>query len=84
MDFTYYVRLEYPEFPEPENPAGIYRHPKNDIYGMEAFTKNLKWEKAPGTLRKFVEGDTMTYKEVSEETAKKAVKNTTKKLKESV
>jgi hypothetical protein len=77
MEYEYYVRLEYPEFPDPEKPLGVYRAPDGNLLRMEAFHRDHKWHYSEALARKFFEGDTMTVKKVSRASAVKALKHIT-------
>ena len=79
MSYVYYVRLEYPEFPDPENPMGIYRAPDGNVFKIEVFGRDYRWRYSEELSRAFLNGDTLTIEEVSESVAKKALKNITGK-----
>jgi hypothetical protein len=77
MSYDYYVRLEYPEYPDPEKPLGVYRAPEGNLLRIEAFHRDRQWHYSEDLARKFFEGDTMTVEKVSREVAKKALKHIT-------
>ena len=75
MGYVYYARLEFPEFPKPENPMGLFRAPEGNVYKIESFRRDFTWQYSEELSRAFLNGDTLTVVEISEETAKKAVRN---------
>ncbi len=75
VGYVYYVRLEFPEFPDPENPMGVFRAPAGNVFKMEVFGRDHQWHYSEALSRAFLNGDTLTIEEVSERTAKRALKN---------
>ena len=75
MKYKYYVRLSYPDFPDPEWPMAIYRMPNGEVLSAEALDRDGVWRWAEQVVRSFMFGDTMTVEEVDEEIAQRAIKN---------
>ncbi len=73
--YVYYVRLEFPEFPDPKKPMGLYRAPGGVVFKMEVLGRDGLWHYSEELSRAFLNLDTLTVEEVGEETALKAARH---------